>query len=96
MCYTGLCTYEDHLGDCSVPSSIHQKVRNRYGFDICIFGNLPIKGYEEKINPEIVKFVKEHEDLIDILHKDFLKRRKKKDWEVVGEHPWKYLKKYIS
>lgn len=92
MCYTGLCPYEDYLGDCSA-SGLYGKVWNRYGFSLCVFANYPIDGCEDKIDPEVVKFIKDNEDTIAILYKDFQERQKKRDWEEVREHPWRYLKR---
>ena len=33
MCYSGICRWEDHMGDCGFPKNI--KVREKYPLPLC-------------------------------------------------------------
>lgn len=55
MCYSGLCAFEDHNGDCTAPGNF----RERYGLTPCIVGG----GFSD---PDDERWAKEHADEINI------------------------------
>lgn len=78
MCYSGMCRFEDEMGNCEIGVGF-KEFKDKYGFNSCTVG-----GYGHD-NPEEEKFYNEHEEEIEVSYKRFLEdvKNKRNRWSWI-------------
>lgn len=62
MCYSGVCKFENYMGDCTVGNGV--VFRERYGYDCCTVGEFPT-------GPEDAEFIETHQKELSAIYKQY-------------------------
>lgn len=73
MCYSGMCKFENYMGDCTCGDTL--KFRDKYKFSPCVVGGFAT-------SPEEEEFINNHKQDLDAVYQQYLEDKTKENIKV--------------
>lgn len=79
MCQSNKCAFEDCAGSCA-EEYYYNKFIPRYNITICMLGYY-LAGNEKHLMSDQERFIKQNQEFMEDVEKDFNERKKNNDWK---------------